>query len=144
MINRENHSKDEIINALCVQACAISAGTDICFAVTNKRQVYCWGGGGVGKYGNADSCVNIKSVNKVKKKVNKHGGIQQGKGNSAVINGWLEPQLVVCLQGEEIVNVAVGSSHCLAVSQRYCTPPLKPLLNSKPVTQWGLLCLGRQ
>ena len=77
----------------------------------------------MGKYGNADSCVNPKSVSKVKKKVNKHGAVQHGKGNSTVINGWLEPQLVVCLQGEEIVDVAVGSSHCLAVSQRYTFDP---------------------
>ena len=76
-----------------VNVCSVSAGADMCFAVTEDHEVYVWGGGGVGRTG-----LNPKSSNKVA---------------SGSIN-YLEPNMVYDLQGEEISQVSVGQSHCIA------------------------------
>lgn len=86
-----------------VQASSIAAGTDMCFAVSEQRQVYVWGGGGVGRRGIPKA---------PPPKVNRKGVAERQETNQ-----WLEPQLVEALAGEECSAVAVGSSHCVACSR---------------------------
>lgn len=69
---------------------SVSAGSDMCYAVTEDHDVYVWGGGGVGRTG-------------LNPKVGKNGKVQK-------LN-WLEPALVHDLCGEDISQVAIGLSH---------------------------------
>jgi alpha-tubulin suppressor-like RCC1 family protein len=73
----------------------IAAGSDLCYAVTEDYTVYVWGGGGVGR--NAHNPKGARSL--------------LGVGGKST---YLEPQVVFDLSGEECIQVAVGSSHCLA------------------------------
>jgi alpha-tubulin suppressor-like RCC1 family protein len=75
--------------------CKNSVGEDMAFAITEDHVIYVWGGGGNGRTGyNPDA---PKSM-------------QGGQNN------WLEPTIVYDLQGEDIIDVSVGASHCIASS----------------------------
>jgi alpha-tubulin suppressor-like RCC1 family protein len=78
----------------------VHAGQDMCYAITDEHDVYVWGGGGVGKTGINKAL--IKEEN------------DKGTRAAGVLN-WLEPVLVKDLGGEEVCEVVIGLSHCLAV-----------------------------
>lgn len=75
----------------------VSCGTDMAFAVTQEHDLYVWGGGGSGRTG----------INPNARK----------KGFALKPKNWLEPALVSDMTGEECKDVAVGSSHCLALGR---------------------------
>ena len=79
----------------------VYAGEDMCYAVTEDFDVYCWGGNGVGRTG-----IGPKIEKAFKKTV-----------TLPKLNNWLEPQLVPDLGGEDCVAVVVGASHCMAVGR---------------------------
>lgn len=110
----------------------VVAGSDMCFAVTDEHDVYVWGGGGVGKTGvhftktavevmideaaakklaGATKGSDKKNVNKEKHHAKIADPLAAAKAN------WMEPQIVKDLNGEEIVSISIGSSHCLAVGK---------------------------
>jgi alpha-tubulin suppressor-like RCC1 family protein len=75
----------------------VSCGPDCCFAVTEDKYVYAWGGGGMlslgtSMLGTAES-----------ESVDKH-------------TAHLTPRVVDMLRGEGVVHVSVGTSHFLAMS----------------------------
>ena len=76
---------------------SVVTGVDVCFAITAEYDVYTWGGGGVGRQG-----LNPRDGN---------------KGNDAQLFNYLEPTIVVDLQGEEVAFVREGSSHGIAIGK---------------------------
>ena len=65
----------------------VACSADMCYAVTEEHDVYVWGGAGVGRTG-LNPALMKRSVT-----------------DSAVINNWMEPQLVPDLAGEEVSGI---------------------------------------
>ena len=72
---------------------SVVTGVDVCFAITTEYDVYTWGGGGVGRQG-----LNPRDGN---------------KGNDTQLFNYLEPTIVVDLQGEEVAHVREGAHMAL-------------------------------
>lgn len=75
----------------------VETGLDTGYAITAEYDVYCWGGGGVGRCG-----LNPRDGN---------------KGNEEKLFNYLEPTPVVDLAGEEIITVRLGSSHGIGIGR---------------------------
>jgi hypothetical protein len=72
----------------------VTSSADMCYAVTEEHDVYVWGGAGVGR--------TALNMNLMKKSVT----------DNAVINNWMEPQIVADLAGEEVSGEhAAGSGY---------------------------------
>jgi hypothetical protein len=76
----------------------VTSSADMCYAVTEEHDVYVWGGAGVGR--------TALNMNLMKKSVT----------DNAVINNWMEPQIVADLAGEEV------SGERSPTPGRNCTP----------------------
>jgi hypothetical protein len=72
----------------------VATGYDMTFAVTDDHDVLVWGGRGVGPM-----------------------GLEMDPEDSDEADLYLEPRPVRDLAGEEVVRIAVGSSHAAAISQ---------------------------
>ena len=78
----------------------LDASYDMVFAVTDDHEVYVWGGGGSGK-----TAIDPKA------------GRADVLPGQAIHENYIEPQIVRDLRGEEIISVAAGSAHCMAVGK---------------------------
>ena len=88
-----------------INVTTVSAGTDMCYAITDEHVLYVWGGGGVGRTG-------LQAVN---------SGLSQTRPKKKVgvkdVPNWLDPAVVYAMAGEECTSVAIGSSHVLAIGR---------------------------
>jgi len=71
------------------QHVSTSTGSNMALASMENHEVYCWGGGGLGPMG-------VKGSN---------------------TSGFVHPQLIVTLNGEEITTTALGANHAVAKSR---------------------------
>ena len=83
----------------------VTAAQDLVYCVTEQHDVYMWGGGGAAKIFGSEP-------KKEKAKSTLLNALRKAKGQN-----WLEPVLCVELGGEEVIAVAVGSSHYLAAGR---------------------------
>ena len=80
----------------------VRAGSDLCYVVTERSDVYMWGGGGMARvFGSTP-----------KKQISKN--VLLNAMRKSKIQNWLEPILCTELGGEEVIDVSLGSSHYIA------------------------------
>eukprot|EP00804_Cyclotella_cryptica_P000759 CCRYP_001016-RA/>CCRYP_001016-RA protein AED:0.33 eAED:0.24 QI:0/0/0/1/1/1/3/0/665 len=72
------------------QHVSTSTGANMSFATTEKHEIFAWGGGGMGPMGLKGSKQNVR---------------------------FETPQLVVALNGEEIIMTSIGANHAIAISK---------------------------
>lgn len=87
----------------------VVAGVDTSFALDYKGDVYGWGGGGVGPIGTQGTFKPREGRNKLKTAY---------KVSRMLAATWYtHPKIIPSLDGEEIIDLAVGETHGLAVSK---------------------------
>uniref|UniRef100_A0A7S2DQJ6 RCC1-like domain-containing protein n=1 Tax=Octactis speculum TaxID=3111310 RepID=A0A7S2DQJ6_9STRA len=87
----------------------VSVGYDMVLAVTEDKEVYTWGGMGVGPTGIAVSAEESKAdFLKIKSEAEFK--------NDGEADKFMEPRVIPVLQGEETIEVGIGASHAVSVT----------------------------